>query len=105
MFDWVYEVFNHIQDIFSGSVAALYQLYNELNKLTNNVQALTSDNGGLTIYLGAFRYVVGDMIYLTYYFIALFGCLYTLFILIKRVIDMFGSIRMNVFKYFKPKGF
>jgi hypothetical protein len=93
--DFINSVMALIQDL----IGAMNTFYTNIIAVKTNLETITS--GGhtpFTTYLGAFRYVVGDLIYSMYFLITLFGCCYTIYILIKGVINTINKARLSVFK-------
>jgi hypothetical protein len=99
MFDAISTIFNQVagifQDIYNG-VKSFEKAIIDLTKDVNNLANGTDSN--IDLYLGHFRYVVGDKIYLFYYAVAMMGCLYTLYVLVKGIISLISQAKLSAFK-------
>jgi hypothetical protein len=96
--DWVTNLLSKISEGFQTSVASLNNLLTTLNNATTEMQNVTT--GGWIPYVGAFRYVVGDVIYLTFYTMILLGLGFMVFniILIIKNQFAFGGGLINTIK-------
>ena len=94
---WLREVYN----IMLLALNSLKDLLNYLMDIDDIVLSMSADCGesqfGLPIVqaIGTFRYMVGDVVFYTFYIIIVLGCLLTIYVIMSKLIQaIYSLIRM-----------
>ena len=98
MIQMIADFINSVMALITDLITAMNTFYTNINTVRGNLDTIASGDSTFIKYLGAFKYVVGDLIYSMYFLIAIFGCCYTLYILINGVINTISKAKLSVFK-------
>lgn len=92
MIQSIIDILSAIKEIFTSMVDTLGEFVNTLTEVENNISDLVNLKGGMVYtFIGHFRYLVGDVIYLGFYAIIVIGANMLLFNLARIVIKSFDS--------------
>lgn len=86
--DFINDIIGYITDIFDGLLSAaeaLFEFENKLVEFDNYILSMVEAARGGTVNglpinqaIGTFRYLVGDLAFSMFYFLILFGCMFTI---------------------------
>ena len=98
--------FQTILDMITSVLSALQTLYTTLQDFDNMIINMTDTNGssqfsGMPVVeaIGTFRYLVGDVAFYMIYLTVLFGCLWTIYVLVTKLYEAMDALISQVTGY------
>lgn len=98
--------FQTILDMITSVLSALQTLYTTLQDFDNMIINMTDTNGssqfsGMPVVeaIGTFRYLVGDVAFYMIYLTVLFGCLWTIYVLVTKLYEAIDALISQVTGY------
>ena len=98
--------FQSILDMITSVLSALQTLYTTLQDFDNMIINMTDTNGssqfsGMPVVeaIGTFRYLVGDVAFYMIYLTVLFGCLWTIYVLVTKLYEAMDALISQVTGY------
>lgn len=98
--------FQTVLDMITSVLSALQTLYTTLQDFDNMIINMTDTNGssqfsGMPVVeaIGTFRYLVGDVAFYMIYLTVLFGCLWTIYVLVTKLYEAMDALISQVTGY------
>ena len=98
--------FQTILDMITSVLSALQTLYTTLQDFDTMIINMTDTNGssqfsGMPVVeaIGTFRYLVGDVAFYMIYLTVLFGCLWTIYVLVTKLYEAMDALISQVTGY------
>ena len=98
--------FQSILDMITSVISALQTLYTTLQDFDSMIVDMADTNGssqfsGMPVVeaIGTFRYLVGDVAFYMIYLTVLFGCLWTIYVLVTKLYEAIDALISQITGY------